>query len=597
MSDREIEVGVGVSLGGNVEQKAKQFDESFKQFSQNGRRHMSLLDRSARKADRALLGMGNRFIALASGATVAAASKHVGDMSARLNQLGIDAGYNGQQLDSFKASVQRAVSDAAASWGVDGALILDGMEAIIQKTGDVDTAVGNIENLGKAIAATNGQGAGFGQIVAELQKIGITDAGDVLSVLDALVEQGQNGAFVLADLAKLGERAFAAYGPKNKQQVLEMGAALQTIRKAKGSSEEATTAFAALMNVLTSAEKVKPLHKAGIDIFDEAKLAAYRKGAGTLSSALLPINEVMANIAKHTGGDKFALSALIPDENARSALSALMSEFEQTGKTASIDALLNVSGDGTKILQDAKDNLSEVNAQLVRARELAQGFAFEKMAGAMERFADATGEIDVEKAREFLEVATDIATTGAKIAFAYKALRIGGDLASASKRYSKGSPGGTAGAINEAFSMANPRPVYVVNAGGLPGAEGGDGAGPAGKEKGKPGSRKRPGRLGRGAAAGGRLLGRASQVGSAAFIGYEIGSIINRQFVEGTALQDAIGEGIARGLAALGSENAAAAVQRMDDYDDKKELVIKVKGAKVVDAPDNVVDASAMGDY
>jgi hypothetical protein len=145
--------------------------------------------------------------------------------------------------------------------------------------------------------------------------------------------------------------------------------------------------------------------------------------------------------------------------------------------------------------------------------------------------------------------------------------------------------------------MANPMPVYVVNAGGLPGAEGGDGAGPAGKEQGKPGSRTRPGRLGRGAAAGGRLLGRASQVGSAAFIGYEIGSIINRQFVEGTALQDAIGEGIARGLAALGSENAAAAVQRMDDYDDKKELVIKVKGAKVVDAPDNVVDASAMGDY
>lgn len=52
----------------------------------------------------------------------------------------------------------------------------------------------------------------------------------------------------------------------------------------------------------------------------------------------------------------------------------------------------------------------------------------------------------------------------------------------------------------------------------------------------------------------------AGGVGAAALGGWGVGSVINKQFVEGTAFGDALGRSIARAMAALGSKNAQQAL-------------------------------------
>lgn len=59
----------------------------------------------------------------------------------------------------------------------------------------------------------------------------------------------------------------------------------------------------------------------------------------------------------------------------------------------------------------------------------------------------------------------------------------------------------------------------------------------------------------------GRFAGRALAVGAAAEGGWQVGSYINRNFVDGTAIGDAIGEGLNRIAAALGNKESKLAIE------------------------------------
>lgn len=606
MNDTTLGANVEVNLKGDLAKKTRKADEDFQRFAKNGKRHMGVLQRSAAGADRQINRLANRYIAFASGGAAVAVGKGVADLSKRLNQLGINAGKNGDALKRFKEDVHTQVSQAAADWGVNGALILDGLDAIIEKTGDVATATANIDNLGMAIAATGSSGTALGKLVGEFQKMGVVDVSGVLGALGGITAQGQKGAFTINEYSANSDKLFAAYGPKNVKQVLEMGAALQTIRKASGSGEDATTSFQALMNTLTDADKVKKLYSAGIEVFDEKALEDYRNGLGTLFSALLPVNKVMENIAIHTKGDAFVLSALIDDSKARDSLKALVAEVALTGEAKSIEALIDVGTDGKNLLEDAKDNAREVNNQLAKYREVIEGFAYDKLASGMERFADASGKIDVGRARAFLETMLDIGEASVKGIVAYKALRIAGDLRGASNRLRNPK---SKGGATDAFSMASPLPVYVVNGTSF----GGPGAGPGGAPPGQnpKTSKPRVGRIGRAAGAAGAVLGGAGQLAAAGAIGWEIGTMISAA-IKGTTWDAAIGKFALDTAAFFGSDEAQAAVDRQNKYDKARRsndysgyeakpqrIEVAVTGpGKIVNKPDDVDDVSdSMGEY
>ena len=125
----------------------------------------------------------------------------------------------------------------------------------------------------------------------------------------------------------------------------EMGAALQMIRMGTGNSEQAATAFEATLRTLGDRTKVLKLQSGGIQVFDPVEL---KKG----KEVIRPINELMADIIKKTGGKKTLLSQVF-DAEAMRAFNAATSEFQRTGRLDTLNKFMKVQADGTATLRDS----------------------------------------------------------------------------------------------------------------------------------------------------------------------------------------------------------------------------------------------------
>ncbi len=552
----ELEASVIVTFAGNLQQQAKRYGRSIEEFSRSGGKHMGALERRVSRVDRSINRMGSRWLALGTGAGLALVGKKVSDLSERLNQLGIDAGFNGDKLDQFKKSAISSIESAGLTYGVQTGSIITGIENIVTKTGNIKFAADNMNNLALAISATHGAGGDFGNIFSELEKIGISAPEQVLAVLDSMVAQGQQGAFVLKDMASLGERVFAAYGPSNQKQIIEMGAALQVIRKSTGSSEQAVTSFERLMAALKDGEKVKLLFKAGVKVFDEDGLEKFRKGLAPLSAALLPITDIMHSIAEVTKGDEFTLSKLLSESEARRGLVGLLKEYRETQKTASLDSLMHIKSDGSEILKDAVDNSKELNAQMKKLGTTWNKFANNNLSQPIGDLADFLSSLDSSELDRIVDKLKDLAIAAGIAVIGFKAMQGGFALQNISgKLRNSATPDNP---LTAAAGSLAPIPVFVVNQGGLPGA-----AGLPGGAAGKPAKAGRIARLGSFAAV---TSGAALQLAGSAAVGYGIGTILNKTLLEGTILNDAIGAGIARTLALFGNDEAQAAVDRTERF-------------------------------
>lgn len=108
---------------------------------------------------------------------------------------------------------------------------------------------------------------------------------------------------------------------------------------------------------------------------------------------------------------------------------------------------------------------------------------------------------------------------------------------------------GAAGALGAVAGAAAPVPVWVMNFPGVPGA-----LPPAAPTAGAPATPK-GGRLGRALSF---LGGRVLPLAGALTTGWQAGSWVNRNFIEGTMLSDKIGAGVAKVLSPLSSTAAQA---------------------------------------
>lgn len=480
----QLKTSVVIDLAGNLQQQANRYERSLTQFSQSGRRHLGLLKRTAAGAGHALDRIGNRFVALATGGALVAAGKKVGDLSARINQLGIDAGFNGEALDKFKEDIKSSIFGASIAFSVGSNEIISGIEDIVQKTGDIDFATRNIDNLAASIAATSGAGGDFGRIMAELQKMGVIEPERVLALLDGLVAQGQQGAFTLKDMATLSERVFAAYSPENIQQVREMGAVLQYLRASTGTSEQATTSFEALMRLLTDGSKLKVLRRFGVEVRDANR-------------ELLPLPQVIENIVKATQGDDVRLSAMISEAEARRGFGQLMRLYRETGSLGGLHELVAVGGSGAEILKDASDNAKEFNRSMTRLSEILEKFAETNLAAPIQDLADAINSLEPGKLQSLLETAKELSIALGGMVIGAKVIKGGLGL------------GGVATGVAAASG------VGMV---------------------GKAGARA----LSTGAA--------GLQVAGAGVLGYGAGSLLYSGLLEGTSIADVIGREVAKAL-------------------------------------------------
>lgn len=537
----EIRTSVIVDMAGNLAERARAFTRAMSSFSRSGSRSLAFLRNAAQAAGQGLDRLGNRYTALITGAAGAGTARMLIGLETRLVRLGIQANLGTGAVDRLKRQVFEVAQ--AADVRVSPDQLLDALDAIVEKTGDLQFAEENLRNIGLAIQATGATGRDIGELLSEFQKIGIRAPEEVLKVFDTLNLQGKEGAFTLQNLAALGPRVVQAYvstGRGGAQAMREMGAALQLIRMGTGSSEMAATAFEAVIRTLSDPQKLKLLQQGGIQVFDPEQLKQGRE-------VLRPINELMVDIIRRARGKKTVLAQIF-DAEALRAFNVAVAEFQRTGAIESLDRFMRIQGDGSATIADSARAARTAGAALTNLVTAWQRFADANLAGPIQSAADALNSLDPDTVQRWLKI-------GGYVAAAFGALIVGRKLYNAG-RFISGllRPGGTAGEAAPAGRLGGAAsgvvPVWVVNFGAMPGVPAGA-AGSVGKAAGA---------LGRAARTVGALASRAGAVGGAFAAGYGAGSLIY-QAIEGTTVADKIGAAVARALAAFGNREAKVALE------------------------------------
>lgn len=467
----ELRASVVMDLRGNLERQSRRYEGAMRAMANNGQRHMTRLQSVTGGVGRQLDRVGNRWVALATGAAGFGTVRNLVNLEERFTRLGIQSQRSAEEMEELRRQIFETAREPDIR--VDPSQITGAIEAIVEKTGDLEFARENIRNIAMAISATGAEGGNIGEILAEFQKMDIRGMDAVLQSIDTLNEQGKAGAFTLQNLASLGPRVVTAYtalGRQGPEAIREMGAALQVIRQGTGSSEQAATAFEALLRTFQDAEKAKELaRKSGVQIFDPDELARGRE-------ILRPINELIVEIVEAAEGRTSRLSEIF-DAEAMRAFNAALGEYNRTGTVESMDRFFQVQGDGTTTMGDSA-RAAETAAGSIRNLSSAwQDFADTNLSEYIQDAADALNSLDQETVDRWLKIA-GITAGGVAGLYALRSLgRLGADLGrGAGVLRNRSTSGGISGGLGAASSMA-PVPVFVTNlgalGGGSPGRNGG----------------------------------------------------------------------------------------------------------------------------
>ena len=497
-----------IDLAGNIQTRARQYGSALGGLASRGRAAMRGLQSTTQLAVCGLDKLGNRYTALLGGGAAAIAVRGTMNIQEQLTRLGITADASDEVIKGLHNSILDAAN--APDIRVDPSQILAAVDSVMEKTGDLKFAQENIRNIGLAIQASGADGAAIGDIFAEFQKQGMS-AKDALASVDVLIAQGKAGAFTLKDLASLGPRVVTSYtalGRRGPQAMKEMGAVLQMIRMSTGSSEQATTAWEAMLRTFSDRKKVQFLEKQGVKLFNK-------------DDSLRAANELMVEILKAAGNSRINLSDVFDAEAIR-AFNAIM---DKVG-IDKLQELMRIEGDGTTVQRDSARAAATANAALQSLKTTWGKFADSNLAGPIQKMADALNAIEPGRLETALDRAGKLAVTLGGAVAAYKLINAGMTVRG---WFSGGKKAGGAGAaiISAAGGLSGglaglklPLPVYVVNKqmsltrDAMLGKDGGivPDAGGAGKKR--KGGRVRGGRWS-------RFAGRAGGMASAAYAAYE----------------------------------------------------------------------------
>lgn len=397
-----LATSIAINLTGNMSRMSRRYQRDLVALGRQGKVAMRGLGRGALVASKGLDKFGNRYTGLATGAGAVAVGRWMVNEQRRFTRLGIQANQSAETMSNLKQQIYETAR--APEIRVDAGEILGAIEEIIEKTGDLEFAQENIRNIGVALSATGAKGGAIGGIMAEFQKIGISKSQEVLEALDLLNKQGKAGAFTLQNLSTLGPRvvsAYAATGRGGLDMIREMGAVLQVIRQGTGSSEQAATAFEALIRTLLDANKAKMLQSGGLKIFDPKAL---KQG----EEVLRPLNQIITEIVEKADGRSSILSQIF-DAEAMWAFNAIAGEFKRNGNIESLQKFMKIQADGTTTLRDsaraAHDAAGGLSALAISSKLFADG----KLAPALLQVTDALNGLDNATVDRWLKISGGLA--------------------------------------------------------------------------------------------------------------------------------------------------------------------------------------------
>lgn len=454
----DLRTSIVVDLAGNLERRARQFGQSFGRLSQVGQQQLGRLQRNVDLLSRGVDRLGNRYTALLTGAGGAGALRFVTSLDSRLRRLQTSSSATAEQISKLNDEIFRVANQPDIR--VDPSEITSAIETIVEMVGDIDFASNNVRNIGLALQASGADGADVGGFMAELQKKGIRDSKDVLATIDALVQQGKAGAFVFKDLANQGSRLFVSYKKQGQDSVVELGALVQVVRQATGSSEQATTSVEALFRTLQDVQKVKDIEqKIGVQV-------RVRDANGKPTKEIRNVTDILTELVDKTKGDPFILGRVF-DAEAMRAINGLLIN----GNMELLKRLRTIKATGEVIQQDAKIN-AESAASAGRSIVTAlQKAADRKLTEPLQNMADALNSIDPERLDAIVDRVIKIGATVGAVVIGLKTVKLIAGTISAVR----GARGGAVGnALTAAAGGMTPVPVIVVG-GSLGGGAGGYG--------------------------------------------------------------------------------------------------------------------------
>ena len=453
----EIKAGVLLSL-------KDQFSQGIKNAGSGVEAFQSRAASAIKKVDQAFSGLKTAAGAIGVSFSVGSAAREIINLDAKMTAFGTTMNMSAERVNKLKQSLFDTAVASNVKIGTDE--LMAAMDSIAERTGDAEFIEANMRNLGIAIRATGAAGSDIGGLYSEIQKMGLS-AEEAATAVSTLAVQGNNGAFVMKDLASLGPRTIAAYtatGRSGTKALVEMGAALQVIRRGTGSSEQAATAFEAVMRNLTSPDKQQKLKLLGVEVRDG------------LTKEFRPITEIMTEIVEKSGGSLETLGTIFDSEAVR-AFNSAIGEYQKTGVVSSFKEFNDMLDDGSYLENAAARNANTLAANLKNVQTAFVKFVNSEPIGVLEKLNKLFNYLS-ENPERFNKVFGAIAVGLTSIVAVKGAARII-DLISGIKNLKSGGGNMTIGSNIGGNGM----PVYVTNWGGKAGASPFPSSGSVGKQQ------------------------------------------------------------------------------------------------------------------
>jgi TP901 family phage tail tape measure protein len=240
-----------------------------------------------------------RDIAITAGATSANVRAEIRGMEAEFNRLAIATG-------------QRATSVVEGA----GILIAAGMDRTVVS--------GLLPTIARVATGANASMNDLARTAFALSSNMRVSTDEMEDTFGSLMRLGMEGRFELRDMARHFSNLTATaenLRVTGREGAISLGAMLQVGLRGAGSADDAAQNLRNFLSAITSTETVGRFREMGVDLEGVMRNA---RAAGNN-----PIEAVIEQVRRLTGGNEFLLSRLFPDQQARGFLTPMLNNVEE----------------------------------------------------------------------------------------------------------------------------------------------------------------------------------------------------------------------------------------------------------------------------
>ena len=302
----------------------------------------------------------------------------------RINQIGTIARRNAKDVETATKQMEglsEAIYDAAMQPDIkiDANEIVDAMYQIMEKTGDMQFARDNIENIGRAIRAFGATGVDMGSMMAEFSKLGYT-AEQTKQLMDELYYQGNQGAFTASEFAKFGPAIIAAYSSIGTAtgDLKNANAVMQVLVAGTGDASASVTVLESIMSDLTNPQIQEKLRNLGNIIGEDFSVRDSEGNFKDLHEIIMKI----VNAKDKMGGNFDMLADVFGSDLSREAIR----HFDNYDDV--LEKVLDVSQAQGQVNASARENAQSLKANLQNLQTAFDGFANKNLAPKLQQVTD-----------------------------------------------------------------------------------------------------------------------------------------------------------------------------------------------------------------